>query len=82
MKSAGGISFGFDSADSADVNISFDSVGILYKSGLELGEMSMMTQEVTLSETGKPLRLKEMQIITVNDIKIVPQEMLAQVFKK
>ena len=76
-KSAGGISIGFESADSADVNISFDGMAFYISSGLELGEMSMMTQVVTPSEQGKPVRLKEMQIISVNGIRIVPQEMLA-----
>jgi cytochrome c-type biogenesis protein CcsB len=76
-KSAGGISIGFESADSADVNISFNGIAFQMNSRFELGEMSMMSQAVTPAEKGKPLRLREMQIISVNGIRIVPQEMLA-----
>jgi cytochrome c-type biogenesis protein CcsB len=76
-KSAAGITIGFGSADSTDVNISFDEGGFYMSSGYELGVMSMMNQEVTLSEKGKPLRLKEMEIVSVNGIRIVPQKMLA-----
>ena len=76
-KTAGGISIGFESADSADVNISFNGMAFLMNSRFELGEMSMMSQAVTPAEQGKPLRLKEMQIISVKGIRIVPQEMLA-----
>ena len=76
-KSSGGISIGFESADSADVNISFDGMAFYISSGLDLGEMSMMSQVVTPSEKGKPVRLKEMQIISVNGLRIVPQQMLA-----
>ncbi len=75
-KSSGPISIGFESADSADVNISYDGRAFYMTSVFDLGEMSMMTQEITLSEKGKPMRLKEMQIISVNGIKIVPQQML------
>ena len=52
-KIAAGISIGFESADSADVNISFDGKAFYMSSGFELGEMSMMTQAVTLAETGQ-----------------------------
>jgi cytochrome c-type biogenesis protein CcsB len=76
-KSVAGITFGFESADSADVNFSFTPYGFFMSSWLELGKMSMMTQAVTPLERGKPLRLREMDIISVNGIKIVPQEMLA-----
>jgi cytochrome c-type biogenesis protein CcsB len=75
-KIAAGVSIGFESADSADVNISFDGKAFYISSGFELGEMSMMTQAVTLAEPGKPVRLKEMQILSVRGVKIVPQEML------
>ena len=50
-KSAGGISIGFESADSADVNISFNGIAFQMNSRLELGEMSMMSQAVTPAET-------------------------------
>jgi cytochrome c-type biogenesis protein CcsB len=76
-KSVGGITIGFESADSADVNIYFGATGFFMRSALELGEISMMTQAVTPIEKGRPLRLKELEIISVNGIRIVPQQMLA-----
>jgi cytochrome c-type biogenesis protein CcsB len=75
-KSASGISIGFESADSADVKISYDGRSFFMSSGLDLGEMSMMTQEVAMAEKNKPVKLKEMQIMSVNGIKIVTQQML------
>ena len=44
-------------------------------SRFNLGEKSMMTQVVTSAERDKPIELKKMQILTVNDIRIVPQQM-------
>ena len=76
-KSSGPISIGFESADSADVNISYDGNAFYMTSVFDLGEMSMMTQEISLSEKGKPMRMKEMQIISAKGIKIVPQQMIA-----
>jgi cytochrome c-type biogenesis protein CcsB len=74
-KTADGISFGFGSAQPADVNISIDSGKFFMMTNLNLGEMSMMTQETTSLEHGKPVELKTMQIFTYDDIKIVPQQM-------
>ena len=76
-KSTGGITIGFDSAEPADINISYDAGIFIMNSGLAVGKSSMMTQDVTMTEAGKPLRLKEMQILTVNGINIVPQQLLA-----
>jgi cytochrome c-type biogenesis protein CcsB len=75
LKSAEGISFSFGASQTADMNITTDSGKFFIISGLELGEMSMMTREVTQLEKGKPVELKKMQIITSGDIRIVPQQM-------
>ncbi|MCX6255416.1 MAG: cytochrome c biogenesis protein ResB, partial [Bacteroidia bacterium] len=75
IKTTDGISIGFASAEPADVNISVDSGKFFIRSGFDLGEMSMMTQAVTLSEPGKPIELKQMQVLTAKDIRIVPQQM-------
>jgi cytochrome c-type biogenesis protein CcsB len=74
-KTSNGISFGFSSLQTADVNISLDSGKFFILSRLKLGEMSMMTQAVTSTEQGKPIELKTKQILTLDDIKIVPQRM-------
>jgi cytochrome c-type biogenesis protein CcsB len=75
IKSSDGISFGFGSSQPADINISVDSGRFFVKSRLSLGEMSMMTKEVTTKETGIPIELKKMQILTAGDVRIVPQQM-------
>ena len=75
LKTSEGISFGFGISQPADINISVDSGRFFIRSGLNLGEMDMMTKEVTPTETGKPIELKKMQILTSGDIKIVPQQM-------
>jgi cytochrome c-type biogenesis protein CcsB len=74
-ETSNGISFGFASAQPADVNILLDSGKFFMVSRFKLGEMSMMTQAVTLTEEGKPIELKVMQILTLNDIKIVTQQL-------
>ena len=75
IKTSNGISFGFASLKPAEVNISLDSGKFFIISGLKLGEISMMTQAVTSTEPGKPIELKTMQILTLDDIKIVPQKL-------
>jgi cytochrome c-type biogenesis protein CcsB len=74
-KTSNGITFEFGADKPADVNISVDSGKFFISSGLNLGMMSMMTQEVTILDKGKPVELKAMQILTVNNVKIVPQQM-------
>ncbi len=74
-KTSNGITFEFGAGKPADVNISVDSGKFYISSGLDIGIMSMMTQEVTKQEKGRPLELKPMEILSVNNIKIVPQKM-------
>ncbi len=74
-KISNGITFGFASREPADINLSVESGRFFITSRFNLGEMSMMNQMVTTAEIGKPIELKEMQILTINDIKIVPQQM-------
>ncbi|MFA5818953.1 MAG: c-type cytochrome biogenesis protein CcsB [Bacteroidales bacterium] len=74
-KTTNGFTIGFASPEPADVNISFESGTFFMSSKFDLGKMNMMHQAITLLEPGKPLALKQMQIITINDIKIVPQSM-------
>jgi cytochrome c-type biogenesis protein CcsB len=75
IKTTNGITIGFTSQVPADVNISIDSGTFFIKSKLNLGETNMMTHAITLLEPGKPVGLKQMQIITIGNIKIVPQQM-------
>lgn len=71
-----GISIGFLSSGQADVRISFDS-GIFYMySDSVLGVQNMNAQQINLVEPGDSVELKNMQIVTVGEIKIVPKEMM------
>ncbi len=74
-KTVNGISIGFASAEMTDVSITIDSGTFYMRSKYDLGEMNMMTQENKMFETGTPVAIKKMQIISVKDIKIVPQEL-------
>jgi cytochrome c-type biogenesis protein CcsB len=76
-KSTGSLSIGFEALDSADVNIYFEGGAFFMSSHLDLGQVSMMTQESVPVEKGSRIRLKEMQLISVNDLRIVPQQMVA-----
>jgi cytochrome c-type biogenesis protein CcsB len=73
LRSSNGITIGFDSPQTADLNITLDSGNFFVRSKSGLGETSMTTQEVTPVEPGTSVQLKEMQILTINDVKIVPQ---------
>ena len=73
-KSVYGLTIGLASAEPADINITIDSGNFLASSQYDLGEMNMMTQEITLPDKGLAIPLRKMQILTVRDIRIVPQE--------
>jgi cytochrome c-type biogenesis protein CcsB len=75
IRSCDGITIGFDSPRNADVNISSDSGAFYMRSESAIGEMSMTTHAVTTVESGKPVELKQMQILTIKDVRIVPQIM-------
>src|SRR5664280_369643 len=77
IKTSEGISFGFASLQPADVNISLDSGRFFVLSRFNMGEMNMTTQQVTSPEPGKKIELRKMQVLTLGDIKIVPQQISA-----
>lgn len=75
VKVSNGISVGFESDQPADLTIKADS-GKFYATAVSgLGEMSMMTQGIASVEPGKSVQMKEMQILTLNGVKVVPQVM-------
>ncbi len=61
----------------ADCDITFfnDSVSFLVKSKFRFDLTNMMTREISPVDTGVTAELKQMQIITVKGLRIVPQEM-------
>ncbi|MCJ7448234.1 MAG: c-type cytochrome biogenesis protein CcsB [Bacteroidales bacterium] len=74
-KTLQGLTFGFNTANKTDVSVKLDSGTFLISSIYVLAQMSMMTQETTISEPGKQSELKPMQVITVQDIKVVAQKL-------
>jgi len=75
-KTVSGISIGFESDKPTDVTVKTDSSSFFISSKLPISETSMMHGESKPLETGAQIKLKTMQIIAVNDIKIVPQQMM------
>lgn len=75
IRTSNGYTFGFDSKQHADFNITLDSGKFFVQSDHQLGVMSMMTQAKTAIEKGKPYEMKTMQILTIDELKIVPQQM-------
>lgn len=75
LRTSNGLTIGFNSKQHADVNITIDSGKFFIQSERELGATSMMTHAETAAEKGKRFELKTMQILTLDDIKIVPQQM-------
>jgi cytochrome c-type biogenesis protein CcsB len=75
MKTSNGISFGFSSPIDTDINITLDSGSFFMGTKYNLGEINMINQETMFTVPGTPIKLKQMQVLTVNDLKILPQEM-------
>jgi cytochrome c-type biogenesis protein CcsB len=75
-KTVHGLSMGFDSADSTDITIKSDSASFYLSSFKPVTEISMMTRESKELETGSNVLLKTMQVLSVNDLKLVPQQMI------
>lgn len=75
-KNFSGVSIGFEPVDSTDITINIQSGAFYIRSKYDIGEMSMTTQKTTSLEKGKPVSLKTMQILTIKDIKLVPEKLL------
>jgi cytochrome c-type biogenesis protein CcsB len=69
------ISIGFNTGEETDVKIVIDSGAFILTSKYDVGQMSMMTGETTNFLPGKMIPLKPMQIITMKNVRIVPQKM-------
>ena len=67
-----GISIGFESLEETDVRIRIDSGNFLITSRYESSRISMMDRESAVSGPGEETVLKQMQIFTVQDVRIVP----------
>ncbi len=70
----GNYTVGFESVDTCDINISIDSSLFYFKSKYDLNGSAMMSGEKVQFEKGKKYRLAEMQVISLNDIKLIAQK--------
>jgi cytochrome c-type biogenesis protein CcsB len=75
-KTAAGVTISFDAGGPADAVITFESDSFMISSVNALGVMSMVSHTSVITEPGNKLTLKQMQVVTLKDIKIVPQEMV------
>lgn len=66
---------GFDSGAGTDIKLSLDSGNFFISSRFNIGKMNMMTRESDSSEPGRLLALKPMQVITIKDLRIIPQKL-------
>jgi cytochrome c-type biogenesis protein CcsB len=76
-KTCNGITIGFESGNETDIKISIDNRDFFISSKYNIGQMKMMTQENEISEPGNLVKMKQMQIIKVKDINIVPRKLSA-----
>ncbi len=70
-----GISIGFFPAEETDIKITSDSSLFFIQSGRPMNIASMMTQESRMVTADAAVELKPMQIISIENIRLVPQKM-------
>ncbi|HOP59168.1 MAG TPA: c-type cytochrome biogenesis protein CcsB [Bacteroidales bacterium] len=71
-----GLSFSFDAGIKTDVEIKTDSGKFfLFSEEYETGVMSMMSGEASSVSPGNKVTLEQMQVITIDGVRIVPQKM-------
>ena len=69
------ISIGLNPLADCDITFINDSVSFFVKSRFRIDQTNMMTRETSSVDSGVMAELKQMQIITVKGLRIVPQEM-------
>lgn len=72
-KKAGEYTIGFESGDSADISILTDSSSFYLKSAYDLKESNMMNAETGSHTKGVPVKLRPNQVLSLNDLKIIPE---------
>ena len=70
---AGKYTIGFEAGDSTDISILTDSGSFYIRAGYSLTESSMMHDETGSYEKGVPVILKQSQILSLDELKIIPQ---------
>mgnify|MGYP005847325927 CR=1 FL=1 len=74
LKQADRLTIGFESAVEADIMITADSGKFFLKSRYPVEELSMMTRGSQLFDPGNKVMLKKMQVLSVRNVRLVPQE--------
>lgn len=74
LKQADSLTIGFDSSVEADILIKADSGIFFLTSRYPVEELSMMTRGSQLFDPGNKVMLKRMQVLSVRNLKLVPQE--------
>jgi cytochrome c-type biogenesis protein CcsB len=74
IKKAGVYTIGFDASDSADIEIGLDTGSFYIKSRHDLSEMNMVDNENMTYKKGTRIGLRSMQILSLGDVRIVPQQ--------
>ncbi|HLP75110.1 MAG TPA: c-type cytochrome biogenesis protein CcsB [Bacteroidales bacterium] len=75
LKTANGITIGFESGATADLRVGIDSGRFVVSSAGGLSAMNMMTREVINTVPGQQLELKKMEVLTVKNVKIIVRGM-------
>lgn len=70
------LTIAFDSDEAADLTIKTDSGKFIAVSQLPVSETSMQTKTSVELEPGKPFELRPLQILTINNTRVIPREML------
>jgi len=73
-KKAGVYTIGFNASDSADIEIGLDTGSFYIRSRHDLSEMNMVDNENMTYKKGTRIGLRSMQILSLGDVRIVPQQ--------
>ncbi|NSW94691.1 MAG: c-type cytochrome biogenesis protein CcsB [Bacteroidales bacterium] len=74
LKQADSLTIGFESPDEADIMIKSDSGNFFIESRYPIEALSMMTRNSEVLEPGRRVMLRKMQVLTVRNTRLVPQE--------
>lgn len=72
----GQVSVSFEAGDTADLNIRVDSGKFYAVSRAVISETSMKTKSSLQLEPGKPFELRELQILSMGNINVIPRQLL------
>jgi cytochrome c-type biogenesis protein CcsB len=74
-KMFGEFTIGFESGDTSDIVITFSSASFFMRSKYDITVTSMKTGETDTIKSGNKVKIKEMQLLDVGGLKIVPRRL-------